>query len=136
MRNDFFIPAGSTSVLVTVPGWQVFEQLTECGFSGQWQEGILFSDIDEAYYTLNGKAPVAVTPATMTADTWATGGFIEHATTLEIYQIAVPDECFPANPTDIFFSDYFINFTDANNVANIHLHFNLLNTMTSHMRIR
>jgi len=66
------ITPGTTSKIVPV----YITKLSD----GSALTGVLYSDIT-GYYCIEGATPVAITLATMTPGTWATGGFIERSST-------------------------------------------------------
>ena len=87
------LPNGTTSRIIPV-------KLTTLS-TGADLTGVLYSDLI-AYYKINGSAPVAITLATMTQGTWASGGFIQvsAAHMPGEYELSVPNAAF-ASGTDV-----------------------------------
>lgn len=81
MAASHIFPKGTTSKIIEV----VLRNST----TGQPLTGKLFSDMTIAYHR-QGAAKTAVTEVTMTAGTWASGGFKETDDT-GIYQFGIPD---------------------------------------------
>lgn len=91
MVHRFVKPVGATSVIL-----EIF--IEDSASAGNGKTGLAFNTASlVAYYKINsGVASVAITLATATLGTWATGGFKEvDATNVPgVYELSVPDAAF------------------------------------------
>lgn len=91
MVHRFVKPVGATSVIL-----EIF--IEDSASAGNGKTGLAFGTASlVAYYKINsGVASVAITLATATLGTWATGGFKEvDATNMPgVYELSVPDAAF------------------------------------------
>lgn len=126
-RFDFIVPPGTKSLLLPVfLNLSIVDTDVACG---RGIAGQAYDDINKMYYRREGGDLTAITPATMTLGTWASGGFvlIDDTNAIGAYELGVPNACVAGGA---WWVDIYIGFLTALLSEDIQIHIDLVRSIT------